>query len=185
MLFGFACLLIANFAVEVPQDIARHLARTNETRGAFVQTKILPTGEKFVSEGTFAIRPGRDFEWRVTEPFDSLFWADREKYVYSNEDEFVEKPLSSLPFAARFDALERGDFGDFFKAFDSMYKKDGEGDEAPFHVLAKPSDARLKKVLSRVEADGTFPSWTLKATFPDGTVFSIKFDTPLTRRGEN
>lgn len=177
MFFGCVCLLIANFVAEVPQDIERFLSRTNDTYGAFVQTKTLPTGERFVSKGRFAIRPGKDFEWRVTEPFDAVFWTDREKYVYSNEDERVEKPLSELPFAARFDALEKGDFGDFFKAFDCMYKKDGEAEGAPFHVLAKPADARLKKVLSRVEADGTFPSWTLKATFPDGTVFSVEFDS--------
>ena len=185
MLIGCAFVLMATFVSQPPPAIEAELARTNETRGVFVQTKKLPSGEEFVSKGEFVIRPGKDFEWRVTEPFDSLFFADREKYIYSNEDECVEKPLDGLPGFSRFIAVEQGDFSDFFRTFDCLYKEDDADEGGAFHVLAKPKDPKLKRVLSRVEADGTIPSWTIKATFPDGTIFCIKFDTPLTRRAEN
>lgn len=178
MFIGCACLLIANFLTEPPRAIVEHLSRTNETHGTFVQTKTLPAGEKFVSRGNFRIRPGKDFEWRVTDPFDSLFWTDRSKCVYSNEDERVERDLADLPQFSRLADVESGDFSAFFKAFDCLYKEDDPGNgDVVFHVLAKPRESRLSKVLKKVEADGTLRLWTLKATFPDGTVFSIRFDT--------
>lgn len=177
MLLGCFGLLIAaaGFMTDMPPLLRERLASTNEVAGTFVQTKRLATGESFVSSGTFRVRPRCDFTWRITEPFDALFWTDRTRYVYSNEDERVERPLDELPAFARFAALEEGDFSDVFKAFDALYKEDPPG---IFHVLAKPREARLKKVLLRVEADGCWADWVLKATFPDGTVFSLAFQVP-------
>ena len=173
MLVGCAGLLMASLAIaDVPPAIAAKLTATNETHGTFVQTKRLPPGEAYVSRGTYCIRPQVDFTWRTTEPFETLFWADQSIYVYSNEDERVEKPLADLPGFARFAAAGRGDCAEFFQAFDVLYKED---DDATFHVLAKPKDARLKKVLARVEADGVLTNWVLTATFPNRTVFEIRF----------
>ena len=165
-----------SFATEVPPLVLARLTATNEVRGAFVQTKRLPTGEVFVSRGEYRIRPGRDFEWMVLDPFVALFSADLETYVYSNEDERVEKPLKDLPHVARIMARLSGggepDFGEFFRAFDALYKEEPEG---VFHVLAKPKEPRLARVLSRVEADGTPTNWVLRATFPDRASFEIEF----------
>ena len=168
-----AVLAAAGFATEVPGAIRERLLATNETHGAFVQTKRLPDGREFVSRGTYAMRPGRDFVWRTTEPFDTLFRATEKTYVYSNEDECVTRPLSDLKgYSAFAKSLRKGDFSPFFKAFDALYKEDADG---TFHILAKPKDSRLKKLLDRVEADGTVRSWTLCARFPDGTLFSVRF----------
>ena len=173
MLVGCAGLLIASLAVQaVPDAIAAKLTATNETRGAFVQTKRLPTGETYVSRGTYRIRPGVDFEWRTTEPFETLFWSDRSVCVYSNEDERVERPLADLPGFTRFAAAGDGDARAFFEAFDALYAEDGDG---TFHVLARPKDARLKKALARIDADGVVTNWTLRATFPTGVTFEIRF----------
>ena len=54
MLFGYLGVLIAaatGFVAEVPDTLKTRLVPTNEVRGVFVQTKTLPTGEKFVSSG--------------------------------------------------------------------------------------------------------------------------------------
>lgn len=172
MLFGCLGVLMAAgaFATEVPPLVRDRLTATNETHGVFTQTKRLPTGEAFVSRGTWRIRPGRDFEWRITEPFDAVFWADRTRYVYSNEDEKVEKPLEELNGYEYFKDAQNGDFDDFFKVFDALYKEDGSG----FHILAKPKDSRISRFLSRVEADGVPTNWLFRATFPDFTSFDIE-----------
>ena len=169
-----AAVAAATFATEVPALIRERLASTNETHGAFVQTKRLPDGTELVSRGTYSIRPGTDFEWRTTEPFATLFRATRTHYTYTNEDERVERPLKDLRGYSRFAAAaEKGDCSAFFKAFDALYKEEQPGE---FHVLAKPKDARLRRVLERVEADGSPTNWTLKATFPDRTTFSIRLE---------
>lgn len=173
MLVGFACVLIAaaGFATDVPPLVRERLAMTNETHGTFTQTKRLAAGEEFVSRGSWRIRPGVDFEWRITDPFDAVFWADQVKYIYSNEDEMVEKPLEELAGYEHFKNVGNGDFSAFFKAFDALYKEDSDG----FHVLAKPRDRRLARFLSRVDADGFPSNWLFRATFPDATMFEVKF----------
>ena len=176
MLVWCAAVLAASSALmtEVPENLRAMLMPTNETRGAFVQTKRLPDGTSFESRGTFAIRPGTDFEWRTMEPFESVFRTTKERYSYSNEDEYVEKPLKDLRGFSKFAAAASGDFSAFFKAFDAMYKEeDGE-----FHVLARPKEPRLAKVLSRVDADGKPGAWTMKASFPDKTTIDIRFTVP-------
>lgn len=165
------------FAQEVPPLLKAKLLATNEVSGTFVQTKTAPDGRAFVSRGTYRIRPGVDFAWRTTEPFDALFRADRTTCVYSNEDECVTRPLRDLRGYSHFAAVGAGDFSAFFDAFDARYKEEPGG---VFHVLAKPSERRLAQVLSRVEADGTVTNWTLRATFPDRTTFAVEFrdDSP-------
>ena len=176
MLVWCAAVLASTSAIvtEVPENLKTMLLPTNETHGAFVQTKRLPDGKTFESRGVFAIRPGVDFEWRTQEPFESVFRATRERYSYSNEDEYVEKPLKDLRGFSKFAGAASGDFSAFFKAFDAMYKEeDGE-----FHVLARPKEPRIAKFLSRVDADGKDGDWTMKATFPDKTTIDIKFTVP-------
>lgn len=163
-------IVAASFATEVPPLVRDRLAATNETHGTFTQTKRLPSGDEFVSSGTWRIRPGIDFEWRITEPFDALFWADQTKYVYSNEDEIVEKPLAELTGYEHFKDAANGDFSAFFKTFDALYKEDEDG----FHVLAKPRDGRLARFLARVDADGVPTNWLFRATFPDRTAFEVR-----------
>ncbi len=160
------------FVREVPGLLKEKLLSTNELAGAFVQTKTNPDGRAYVSRGTYRIRPGVDFAWRTTEPFDALFRADRKVYVYSNEDECVTKPLKDLKGFSHFADIGAGDFSAFFQAFDARYKEEPGG---VFHVLAKPTERHLVKFLSRVEADGVVSNWVLKATFPDKTVFEVKF----------
>jgi len=173
VLFRCAAVLAASSALvtEVPATLRAMLLPENETRGAFVQTKRLPDGKSFESRGVFAIRPGEDFEWRTLEPFESVFRATRERYSYSNEDEYVEKPLKDLRGFSKFAGAASGDFSAFFKAFDAMYKEEA----GEFHVLARPKEPRLAKFLSRVDADGRPGDWTLKATFPDRTTIDVKF----------
>lgn len=165
-----ACLLIASFVTEVPPLIAEKLASTNETAGVFTQTKTMPDGRRFVSEGTFRIRPGRDFEWSVHEPFETSFFATPERYIYTNEDERVERKLEDLPHLARFDALAKGDFSPFFEMFDALYKEEG----GKFYMRTKPKRRELKSFLKQVDAEGEREAWTLIATFPDGTTFKIE-----------
>ena len=160
------------FVTEVPARIREKLLATNELAGAFVQTKTTPDGRAFVSKGTYRIRPGVDFAWRTTAPFDSLFFADRQAYVYSNEDECVSKPLRELKGFSHFADVASGDFSRFLEAFDALYKEDADG---VFHVNCRPTERRLAKFLSRVEADGTVSNWVLKATFPDKTTFTVEF----------
>ncbi len=162
----------APFAKEVPELLQAKLLATNALTGAFVQTKTAPDGRVFVSRGTYSLRPGVDFAWRTTEPFDTLFFADRTTYVYSNEDECVTKPLRELKGYSHFAAVGTGDFSAFFDAFNARYKEEPGG---VFHVLAKPTERHLAQFLSRVEADGTVSNWVLKATFPDQTTFEVKF----------
>lgn len=171
MLIGCACILMcsASFVAEVPPLIRERLAQTNETRGVFTQTKLLPGGERFVSSGEWEISPIAGFTWRITRPFDALFHADREKYCYSNEDEFVEKPLSELAGFAELQNVADGDFSVFFKIFDALYLEDDKG----FHVLAKPKEDRISRFLKRVEADGFATNWLFRASFMDGSSFSI------------
>ena len=160
------------FVREVPDLLKTKLLSTNTLTGAFVQTKTNPDGRAYVSRGTYRIRPGVDFAWRTTEPFDALFRADRKVYVYSNEDECVTKPLKDLKGFSHFADIGAGDFSAFFQAFDARYKEEPGG---VFHVLAKPTERHLVKFLSRVEADGVVSNWVLKATFPDKTVFEVRF----------
>ncbi len=157
---------------EVPQFLADTVAPTNETRGAFVQTRRLADGKELVSRGEFAIRPGVDFVWRTTDPFDALFLATRTCYTYSNEDECVTRPLKDLKGYSRIAPMvEKRDFSAFFKTFDAMYKEEPEG---VFHVLAKPKESRIKKRLERVEADGSPTNWTFRATFPDRSLLELR-----------
>lgn len=165
-------IMASAFMTDVPDIIRGMLVTTNETSGTFVQTKTMPDGRSFVSRGTYRIRPGVDFEWRTVDPFDTLFFATQKSYVYSNEDERVERQLKDLRGYTMFADAAKGDFSSFFKAFDALYKEDEGG---VFHLLAKPKEARLAKLLSRVEADGTVTNWTLRAQFPDRTVFEIRF----------
>lgn len=160
------------FIEEVPELLRARLLSTNAFSGTFVQTKTNPDGRAFVSRGTYRVRPGVDFEWRTTDPFDTLFFADQKNYVYSNEDECVTKPLKDLKGFSHFSDVGEGDFSKFLKTFDSRYKEEADG---VFHVLSRPTERHLVKFLSRVEADGTVSNWVLKATFPDKTVFEVKF----------
>ena len=88
MLVWCAAVLAASSALmtEVPENLRAMLMPTNETRGAFVQTKRLPDGTSFESRGTFAIRPGTDFEWRTMEPFESVFRTTKDRgHAHSRE----------------------------------------------------------------------------------------------------
>lgn len=171
MFFGcFVLLIAAGFVRDVPPLVAEKLTTTNETRGAFVQTKIDDT-RTYESRGTYRIRPGVDFEWVTTEPFETRFYATPTNYVYTNEDECAARLLKELPGSERFAAISRGDPKVFFDAFDALYKEEG----ARFFVKAKPKVRDLKRVLERVEAEGTVTNWTLTATFPNGVKFKFDF----------
>ena len=174
---AFCCLTAVatepdnRFVKDVPELLKAKLLATNEFSGVFVQTKTDPDGRSFVSRGTYRVRPGIDFEWRTTDPFDSLFLSNQKTYVYSNEDERIEKPLKDLKGFSHFSDIREGDFARFLQAFDSLYKEDADG---TFHVLSKPTERHLVKFLSRVEADGSISNWVLKATFPNNTVFKVE-----------
>lgn len=179
MLFGCLGLLIAaSFTTEIPPMIAAKLAATNEVCGSFVQMKTTPptataSGRKYISKGTYQIRPGVDFEWKTRVPFETRFYATPTNYVYSNEDETVRKDLKDLP---GFDRIPEGRpplemAKSFFDAFDALYKEEG----ARFFVKAKPKVRDLKRALERVEAEGSVTNWTLRATFPNGVTFKIDF----------
>ena len=170
MLVGCALLLTAGFVTAVPPAIEKKLNATNETAGTFVQTKTMADGRELQSRGTYRIRPGKDFEWAVHEPFETCFWSNQEKYVYTNEDERVERKLEDLPHFAQLGQVATGDYSRFFEAFDALYKEE----DGKFFVKAKPKVRELKRFLSQVEAEGTGEAWELKATFPDGTTFKIE-----------
>lgn len=171
MLFGCLGLLIAaGFVSDVPPLLESKLSTTNETRGAFVQTKI-DGARTYEMHGTYRIRPGVDFEWATTEPFETRFYATPTNYVYSNEDESVARLLKEMPGSEHFAAISRGDPKLFFEAFDALYKEEN----GRFFVKAKPKVRDLKRVLERVEAEGTVTNWTLTATFPNGVKFKIDF----------
>ena len=178
MLFGYLGILIAaatGFMAEVPDTLKTRLVPTNEVRGVFVQTKTLPTGEKFVSSGDYCVRPGVDFSWRTTDPFDTLFFATQTEYVYSNEDEIVSRPLKDLPGFSSFAEAQAGDFSGYFKVFDSLYKEE----DGRFFVLSRPKVFKLKKVLERVEIEGDSTNLLMKATFPDKTTIEVRLtDVP-------
>ena len=171
MFVGNACLLIAvaGFLTEVPEPIRAKLTSTNETSGAFVQTKTAADGKSYVTKGTYRIRPGVDFTWRTLEPFETCFTATTTDCVYSNEDETVVRKLSDLPGFSRFEGAGTGDFSAFFKAFDALYAEE----VGKFYLRAKPKVAELKRVLDRVDVEGTVTNWTLRAELADKTVFSI------------
>lgn len=173
MLVRNACVLIAAaaFVTEVPEPFRSRLASTNETSGAFVQTKTTAEGRKFVTKGEYRIRPGVDFTWKTLEPFETCFTATPTNYVYSNEDETVERALCDLPGFSRFDGAISGDFSAFFKAFDAMHAEEG----GKFYVRAKPKVSELKRLLSRVDLEGVLTNWTLRAELTDKTVFSVEF----------
>jgi len=167
-----ACILIAaaGFVTEVPEPIRARLASTNETSGAFVQTKTSADGKSYVTKGTYRIRPGVDFTWRTLEPFETCFTATTTEYVYSNEDETVVRKLSDLPGFSRFEGVGKGDFSAFFKAFDALYAED----DGKFYVRARPKVGELKRVLRRVDAEGSATNLTLRAELADSTVFAVE-----------
>ena len=165
-------LIAAGFMTEVPVTLRDRIAPTNEVAGAFVQEKRLPSGETFETKGTYRIRPGRDFTWRTTEPFETLFTSTQKEYVYSNEDEVVKRPLKDLPGFARFASVSTGDFSGFFDSFRALYREEPEG---VFHLLAKPRVARLEKLLTRIDLDGDPTNMIFRASLTDGTFFTIKF----------
>lgn len=172
MFFGcFGVLIVAaGFVSEVPPLLAGKLSTTNKTCGTFVQTKI-DKCRTYEMHGTYRIRPGVDFEWVTTDPFETRFYATPTNYVYSNEDESVTRLLKELPGSERFAAISRGDAKAFFEAFDALYKEEN----GCFFVKAKPKVRDLKRVLERVEAEGTVTNWTLTATFPNGVKFKLDF----------
>lgn len=175
MFAGCALVLIANcaFATEVPDLVREKLESTNEVAGVFTQTKKDGRSARvYVTKGEYRVRPGRDFEWRTREPFETVFYATPTEYVYSNEDERVEKKLADLPRSSYFADLGKGDFSIFFRLFDALYKEEG----GRFFVKAKPKvGSELERVLKRVEAEGDRNRWTLTAVFPDGTEFKLDF----------
>lgn len=173
MLVGCACLLVAaGFISEVPPALATRLVCTNETTGVFTQTKTMPDKRQFVSRGTFRIRPGRDFEWAVKEPFETCFYSTSQKYVYTNEDERVERELAELPYFSRLGAVMAGDYSLFFSTFDALYKEE----DGRFFVKAKPKVRELKAVLRQVEVEGGESGFAIISTFPDGTAFRIDIE---------
>lgn len=172
MFLGCIGLLMAGFVTAVPETIAARLNLTNETSGVFTQTKTMPDGRTFKSSGTYRIRPGTDFEWAVHEPFETCFYATTEKYIYTNEDEKVERDLKDMPQFSRFDRVAAGDYAMFFEAFNALYKEE----DGRFFVKAKPKARELKRFLEKVEAEGTEEKWELLATFPDGTTFKIEVE---------
>lgn len=171
MFVGCFGLLIAaaGFMTEVPPLIRGRIASTNETAGVFRTVKKFPNGRELSTSGTYRIRPGVDFEWRTTEPFDTLFLATTESYVYSNEDEVVTRKLSELPGGDRFARIGKAEPEMFFEVFDALYKEEG----GKFFMKAKPKPQELKQVLERVEAEGTAAEWQLRAVFPNGIEFSL------------
>ena len=173
MLVWNACLLIAaaQFVTEVPEPFRTRLASTNEASGAFVQTKTTAEGRKYVTKGTYRIRPGVDFTWKTLEPFETCFTATPTNYVYSNEDETVERSLSDLPGFSRFDGAIAGDFSGFFKAFDAMHAEEG----GKFYLRAKPKVSELRRMIKKVDAEGVLTNWTFRAELTDRTVFSVEF----------
>ncbi len=169
-----ACILIAaaGFVTEVPEPIRLKLVSTNETSGTFVQTKTTPDGREYVTRGVYKIRPGVDFTWKTTDPFETCFYATTTNYVYSSEDESISRSLAELPGFSRFDAVGNGDFSPFFRAFDSLYaQKDGK-----FYVRSRPKVADLRRFLSRVDVEGVLTNWTLRAEFSDKTLFSVRLE---------
>lgn len=175
MFAGCALVLIANcaFVSEVPELVREKLECTNEVAGTFTQTKKDGrSGLVYMTKGEYRVRPGRDFEWRTREPFETVFYATPTEYVYSNEDERVEKKLADLPRSSYFADLGKGNFSIFFRLFDALYKEDG----GRFFVKAKPkAGSELEQFLKRVEAEGNRNRWTLTAVFPDDTEFKLEF----------
>jgi len=173
MRIGYSCVLIAalsGFITDIPPPLKARFASTNAVDGTFVQTKTTADGAKYLTKGTYEIRPGTSFTWRTVDPFETCFFATPTNYVYSNEDESVTKRISDMPGHSRFDGLVRGDFSAFFKAFDALYAEEG----GRFYVRAKPKVSELKRHLRRVDIEGVVTNWTLRAELQDGTVFSFE-----------
>lgn len=170
MLFGCSLLLIAaGFLTEVPDLLRDTVAPKAETTGVFVQTK-RDQVRTYVTRGTYRLRPGEDFEWVTKEPFESRFYATKTNYVYSNEDETVEKALKDLRGGELFATLGEGDLGKLFETFDVLYKEE----DGKFFLKAKPKERRLKRALAKVEAEGRPKEWTMTATFPNGVTFTLE-----------
>ena len=163
--------MAAGFVTEVPETVRARLSDTNETAGTFTMTRTLPSGEKFVTSGDYLVRPGVDFTWRTKTPFATCFYATPERYVYTNEDERVERRLEDLPHLSRFKAAAKGDYSAFFDAFDALYKEEG----GLFHFKAKPKVDALRRVLERVDGDGGPGFWRLKASFTDKSSIDVEF----------
>ena len=94
MLLWNTCLLIAAVT-------SSWLLPTNEVSGVFTQTRTADSRE-YVSHGTYHLIPGKSFEWVTHDPFETYFFSDRVKYIYTNEDEVVEKKLEDLPMGSMF-----------------------------------------------------------------------------------
>lgn len=173
MLFGClgVLMLAAGFISEMPENLRLKLEPTNEVSGVFTTQKRTPAGKTFETKGTYRLRPGRDFEWRTNEPFDSLFISTPEKYIYSNEDEVVERALDDLPGSDRFAALAQFGSNGFLKVFDALYKEES----GKCYLKAKPKQSDLKRFLERIEAEGAGKDWQFKATFMN----RIEFTTTL------
>ena len=161
----------AGFIEGVPPLILGKLSSSEEVRGVFTETKVTPDKKEYVTKGVFHIRPGTDFEWKTTDPFETRFYATPEKYVYSNEDETVSRPLAELPRFSRLETLMKKDFSVFFKLFNALYAEEN----GIFHIKAKPKAGELAKFLECVEADGTTTDWTLGVHLVNGTLFRIRF----------
>jgi len=173
MLVGCAFLLIASgFVSEVPESVRTRLASTNEVCGVFEQIKTDASGREYASKGEYRIRPGMDFTWRVTDPYDAVFFATPTNYVYSNEDVRVSRPLSELPHFGRMAAVSSGDYSVFFKVFDALYREEN----GRFCLKAKPKDSGLSSMLERVDAEGDVGGdWALTATFPVRGRITVRF----------
>lgn len=179
MLFGCSGLLIAAaaFITEIPPQVRSALVCSEDTSGVFVQEKRMCgkdgvlSEKKFTTEGRYRIRPGVDFVWETEKPFKSRFYATTEKYVYSNEDETVERMLADLHVPIDAAALAKGDFSVFFEMFDVLYKEEN----GRFFLKAKPKPARLKSVLVWVEAEGVKGDWKLSVRFASGDEMRVKF----------
>lgn len=170
MLLGCLGLLIAaGFLTEVPPLLEATIAPTNETTGAFVQTK-RDHGRVYVSRGTYRIRPGVGFEWKTSEPFETTFIATESEYTYSNEDETVTKAISEIRGGELFEAISKRDLSNLFTTFDTLYKEE----DGKFFLKAKPKVRSLKRALAQVEAEGCVTNWMMKATFPNGVTFEIE-----------
>ena len=90
MLVRNACVLIAAaaFVTEVPEPFRSRLASTNETSGAFVQTKTTADGRKFVTKGEYRIE-----EFSIDRPSFtrltgiSVIWYNDQLLMFGGVDE--------------------------------------------------------------------------------------------------
>ena len=178
MFFGYSVLLIASgFLTQVPPALQALLLPTNEISGTFVQTKTVKASDRtvvrhYTTYGPYRLQPGIGFEWKTLEPFETRFYATPTNYVYSNEDESVSRPLSDLPgFSNYADLMAKRDASPLLKAFETLYKEE----DGRFYLKSKPKDGRLRRVLSRIEAEGTPTNWFMRAEFPTGDAIRLEF----------